>query len=455
MEELIKDEAMSTNSKWQLSSMCLKAKLPKISGDMNDFYEFMLYVIGAMKHFGMGPLAIKISFGFCPSSISLGANPNAMIPKEYLDFINIYARKMMGQNSGQFIGFSSIMREKEAMRDLEEEFAKEGEKVDAKVDTKKPVKPTAHKRFEEQSTLSGAQTLLSMSKGSKPASLPSKRTNFTNDYGLEEITSENYHQGLLMALIKRIIAFSQSASAQHAYVLAKSTHAIIPPEYESFNTLAQCDPMAFNFMQCLQTACIGTTIPYEVEALLNRRMAHSTISNQESLMHLLELVELKDIISLEPNKREDIPSIIISMTASNKPEMKEIADKLHELMVLHPDTSYDEFVTHVNNKMTRSLNSKSASNHKAKKLVSSEQSEPEPAYAALKPPSRTRNGSPAFRDTDSVTSVRSGQSTTSKTNYIGSYKHLVCKDCGHRGHNSMKYGPCPANENSDSGSYSE
>jgi len=265
--------------------MCLKAKLPKISGDMNDFYEFMLYVIGAMKHFGMGPLAIKTSFGFCPSSISLGANPNAMIPKEYLDFINIYARKMMGQNSGQFIGFSSIMREKEAMRDLEEEFAKEGEKVDAKVDTKKPVKPTAHKRFEEQSTLSGAQTLLSMSKGSKPAS--------------------------------------------------------------------------------------------------------------------------------------------------------------------------DEFVTHVNNKMTRSLNSKSASNHKAKKLVSSEQSEPEPAYAALKPPSRTRNGSPAFRDTDSVTSVRSGQSTTSKTNYIGSYKHLVCKDCGHRGHNSMKYGPCPANENSDSGSYSE
>jgi len=144
MEELIKDEAMSTNSKWQLSSMCLKAKLPKISGDMNDFFEFMLYVIGAMKHFGMGPLAIKISFGFCPSSISLGANPNAMIPKEYLDFINIYARKMMGQNSGQFIGFSSIMREKETMRTLEEEFAKEGEKVD----TKKTVKPTAHKRLE-------------------------------------------------------------------------------------------------------------------------------------------------------------------------------------------------------------------------------------------------------------------------------------------------------------------
>ena len=61
--------------------------------------------------------------------------------------------------------------------------------------------------------------------------------------------------------------------------------------------------------------------------------------------------------------------------------------KLHELMVHHPDTSYDEFVTHVNNKMTRSLNSRSASNHKAKKLVSSEQSELEPAYAALKPPS--------------------------------------------------------------------
>ena len=125
------------------------------------------------------------------------------------------------------------------------------------------------------------------------------------------------------------------------------------------------------------------------------------------------------------------------MTASNQPETKEIADKLHELMVHHPDTSYDEFVTHVNNKMTRSLNSKSASNHKAKKLVSSEQSEP--AYAALKPPPRTRNGSPAFRDTDSVTSARSGKSTISKTNYIGSYKHLVCKDCGHRGHNSMKY----------------
>ena len=73
-----------------------------------------------------------------------------MIPKEYLDFINIYAQKMMGQNSGQFIGFRSMMREKETMRTLEEEFAKEGEKVD----TKKPVKPTAHKRFEEQSTLS-------------------------------------------------------------------------------------------------------------------------------------------------------------------------------------------------------------------------------------------------------------------------------------------------------------
>ena len=41
-------------------------------------------------------------------------------------------------------------------------------------------------------------------------------------------------------------------------------------------------------------------------------------------MHFLELAELKDIISLEPHKREDIPSIIISMTASNKPEMKEI-----------------------------------------------------------------------------------------------------------------------------------
>ena len=144
MEELIKDEAMSTNSKWQLSSMCLKAKLPKIIGDMNDFFEFMLYVIGAMKHFGMGPLAIKTSFVFCPSSISLGANPNAMIPKEYLDFIIIYAKKMIGPDSGQFIGFSSIMREKETMRTLEEEFAKEGEKVD----TKKTVKPTAHKRLE-------------------------------------------------------------------------------------------------------------------------------------------------------------------------------------------------------------------------------------------------------------------------------------------------------------------
>jgi len=111
---------------------------------MNDFFEFMLYVIGAMKHFGMGPLAIKTSFGFCPSSISLGANPNAMIPKEYLDFIIIYAKKMIGPDSGQFIGFSSIMREKETMRTLEEEFAKEGEKVD----TKKTVKPTAHKRLE-------------------------------------------------------------------------------------------------------------------------------------------------------------------------------------------------------------------------------------------------------------------------------------------------------------------
>ena len=74
-------------------------------------------------------------------------------------------------------------------------------------------------------------------------------------------------------------------------------------------------------------------------------------------MHFLELVELKDIISSEPHKREDIPNIIIAMTTSNKPETKEIADKLHELMVHHPDTSYDEFVTHVNNKMTRSLNS--------------------------------------------------------------------------------------------------
>ena len=55
-----------------------------------------------------------------------------MIPKEYRDFINIYAKKMMGPDSGQFIGFSSIMREKEAMRALEVEFAKEGEKVDAK-----------------------------------------------------------------------------------------------------------------------------------------------------------------------------------------------------------------------------------------------------------------------------------------------------------------------------------
>ena len=94
-------------------------------------------------------------------------------------------------------------------------------------------------------------------------------------------------------------------------------------------------------------------------------------------MYFLELVELQTIISSAAHKRENIPIIIIAMTASNKSEMKETADKLHELMVHHPDTSYDEFVTHFNNKMTRPLNSKPASNHKAKKLVSSEQSEPD------------------------------------------------------------------------------
>ena len=95
MEELIKVESMSINSKWQLSSMCLKAKLPKIIGDMNDFFEFMLYTNGAMKHFGMGELAIKASFGFCPAGISMGANANAMFPEEHLGPTNISAKNIL------------------------------------------------------------------------------------------------------------------------------------------------------------------------------------------------------------------------------------------------------------------------------------------------------------------------------------------------------------------------
>ena len=115
-------------------------------------------------------------------------------------------------------------------------------------------------------------------------------------------------------------------------------HSVLPRHFISFSACRQC---------------IGTTIPHEVEALLNRRMAHNTISNQESLMYFVELVELQTIISSAAHKRET--SQLSLSLAINKSEMKEIADKLHELMVLHPDTSYDEFVTHVNNKMTRSL----------------------------------------------------------------------------------------------------
>ena len=92
---------------------------------MNDFFEFMIYVISAMKHFGMAPLAIKTSFGFCPASISMGANSNAMIPEEHLGPINIYAKNMMGPDSEHFSGFDIQMREKETMRrTLDEDFAK-------------------------------------------------------------------------------------------------------------------------------------------------------------------------------------------------------------------------------------------------------------------------------------------------------------------------------------------
>ena len=102
------------------------------------------------------------------------------------------------------------MRDKKTMRRT---LAADFEKEDKKVEKRKPATAAAHKRIEEQRTLSGAQALLSISKGLKLT----KITKFTNDHGLEEISSENYHQRLLMAFIKRIIAFSQSASAQHAY----------------------------------------------------------------------------------------------------------------------------------------------------------------------------------------------------------------------------------------------
>ena len=101
---------------------------------MNDFFEFMLYVIGAIKHYGLGPLAIKASFGFCPAGISMGANPNAMLPEEHLGPINIYAKNMMGPDSEHYIGFDIQMRDKETMRrTLAADFE------DKKVEKRKPI----------------------------------------------------------------------------------------------------------------------------------------------------------------------------------------------------------------------------------------------------------------------------------------------------------------------------